>query len=170
MDHRELTELGVLGVVAEGAADVETIRERLQHVFGRYWSVSYGAIGPTVSRLLEAGYLAKGEDDRYVATQAGRDRLAALLREPVEDVADPTQQPQFVVKLGFLHHLPPAERSDELAALEDRFVRARERFADARTAHDEAVDEPVGVRRDLQELTIRLLDVQLEWLRELPRD
>ena len=105
----------------------------------------------------------------YRITESGRDRLRKLVRERVSDVDDPGQRPHLLLKLGFLHHLPPSEQDEEVARLEDQFHRARAEWIEVANAHgaDEAVHS--GYRLELIELTIQLLDTQLEWIGELRR-
>jgi DNA-binding PadR family transcriptional regulator len=167
MERRTLTELAFLSILADEPADLDAVRDRLTHVYGRHWPVSYGALEPAVSRLVEAGSLVRLDDGTYSPTESGRERLRDLASEPVEDVADPSQQPHLLVKVGSLHHLPPERRDEELAGLEDRLLQARDHYQDVQEAHAEAIDDPVGYRRDLGALTARLLDEQLEWVRGL---
>lgn len=173
METSRLVELGVLGFLAEESADIRTVRERFKHNFGRYLTVSYGALGPAFERLEAADHVSMVSitDERrrteYEITERGRDRLRALLREPIPDEIGPARQPHLVVKVGFLHHLPEEERTDKLAALVDQFERARNRWMDVKATHTDAVSDSPGYRRDLQELNVRLYDTYLEWLDEL---
>lgn len=165
MEQRQLTELGVLGFLNEREASLGTIQDRFNHNFGRHQFAGHGVLEPALARLREQGHV-RGSPT-YRITESGRDRLRELLREPVSDVADPTQRPHLLVKLGFLHHLPPSEQDDEVARLEDQFHRARAEWIDVANAHgaDEAAHS--GYRLELIELTIQLLDAQLEWIGEL---
>lgn len=176
MEPSQLAELGVLGLLAEEPADRRTVRERLQHNVGRYWTAGYGALEPAFERLQAADRIAMvsptGADGErhgieYTITERGRDRLRELLKEPIPDDGIPTRQPQFMLKLGFLHHLPAADQTDQLALLADQFEQARNRWIDIKTRHEGAVSDPPGYRRELQDLTIRLTDTYLEWLEEL---
>ena len=171
MHTNEIGEFGVLGVLAEGAADLETVHDRLQHTVGRYWTAGHGVLEPTLDRLRSAGHVAPVSADggaetktAFEITADGRDRLADLLRRPVPADAIVTRQPQFVLKMGFLHHLPAAEQADQLAALEDRVEQERNRWLDVIDRHAAASADPPGYRRDLQDLTVRLYDTYREWL------
>jgi len=175
MESNQLMELGVLGILAEESANKRAIRERLQHNFSRYWTASYGALDPAIERLRTANHIAmvsrmtvngESQSTEYEITEEGRNRLQELLQEPIPDGVVPAQHPEFMLKLGFLHHLPPAEREDQLATLVDQFEQARNRWIDIKATHEEAVSNPPGYRRALQELTIRLNDTYLEWLDE----
>ena len=174
MDASDLASLGILGVLAEEeTATVERIRERLQHNFGKYWAGSYGVLLPTVSRLTEPDSGSEPaverveSDDTYAITERGFERLYDLLREPIEDVANPMNYPQFALKLGFLHHLPGDDQRAELAALEDRFEGARNHYVELRDLHGDEFDAPRGYRRELFSLRAMVLDDHLQWLRSL---
>ncbi|MFC7157480.1 helix-turn-helix transcriptional regulator [Halomarina halobia] len=166
MEPDEIAELGVLGILAEEDASLPRIRERLQHGFGRHWTAGHGTLGPTLSRLEGAGRVGR-DGETYALTREGRERLLSLLRRPIDDVLDPTQRRHLRMKIGFLHHLPPRERDEELARLEDQFYRAREERTAVYRAHERQLGPERSYRRDMQELTVRLLDVHLEWIREL---
>ncbi|AGB32952.1 hypothetical protein C488_09896 [Natrinema pellirubrum DSM 15624] len=175
MESNQFAELGVLGVLAEEPADTETVRERLRHNFSRYWTAGYGALEPTVERLREVGHVtavtsvteAGRRETEYAITDNGRERLRTLLNEPIPDDEIPMGGPRLVLTIGFLHHLPTDERRDRLAALIDRFERARSRWHDVKATHEETLAEPTGYRRDLQDLAIRLVDTYCQWLTEL---
>ncbi|MDF9745540.1 helix-turn-helix transcriptional regulator [Natrinema salsiterrestre] len=179
MEPNRLAELGVLGVLAEESADRERVRDRLQHNVGRYWTAGHGALEPAFERLRADEHIVavspSGDDGshrgvEYAITDGGRNRLRELLKEPIPDDDIPTRQPQFMLKLGFLHHLSAAEQTDQLAALADQFERVRDRWVDIKTGHEDAVPDPRGYRRELQELTIRLTETYLEWVNDLQRD
>jgi DNA-binding PadR family transcriptional regulator len=173
MDSADLTTLGILGVLAEDeAATVDRIQDRLQHSFGRYWTSSYGVLLPTLSRLTERTpplvEADEGErDTAYRITERGRERFGELLREPIESVGDPMAYPAFVLKLGFLHHLPADDQRTELAALEDRFRQARDRYLDLEDRHESALEERRGYRRELLSLRAMVLDDHLQWIRRI---
>jgi len=167
MDQRRLIELGVLGLLAEREASLDALRERFNHNFGRHQFAGYGTLRPTLDRLCEEGHAAGA--DSYRITTAGRDRLRELLAEDVPAVDDPAHRPHLLIKLGFLHHLPPTRQDEELAALEDKFHAAREKWVEAAAVHDDPEVEmgDTGYRRELIELTVDLLDTQLDWLGRL---
>jgi DNA-binding PadR family transcriptional regulator len=167
MDQRRIIELGVLGLLAERESTIDTLQERFNHNFGRHQFAGYGTLEPTIRRLLDEGYVTGTHS--YAATERGRERLRELLSERVQAVDDPSHRPHLLVKLGFLHHLPPERQDEELADLEDRFHRAREKWLDAAAVHDDVDMEGTGYRRALIDLTIELLDAQLEWIRGLRR-
>lgn len=175
MNTNEIGEFGVLGVLAEGRADLETIHDRLQHTVGRYWTAGHGVLEPTLDRLQSAGHVAavpvstEGGETKtaFEITADGRERFREFLRRPVPADAVVTRQPQFVLQIGFLHHLPPAEQADQLAALEDRVEQERNRWLDVIERHEAASDDPAGYRRDLQDLTVRLYDTYREWFSQL---
>lgn len=165
MDRRPVIELGVLGLLAERDATATELKERFNHNFGRHQFAGHGTLGPTLDRLHEEEYLTGAQE--YTLTERGRDRLRTLLREPVPAVDNPSHRPHLLVKLGFLHHLPPEDQAAELAYLEDQFHQARNSWVETLTMHEEEVTSHDGYRVELIELTVDLLDTQLEWVRRL---
>lgn len=183
VNQKDLTELGILGVLNEWEAlSLETIHDRLQHNFGSYWTYSYGTLLPRVTQLEEDGYVdvAKGSDDSFPGdsvdgqtfeiTPTGRERLQALLRQPLAALEDPTQRHKLMIKLGFIHHLPPDERTEELDSLIDRLHEFRREWVEALEAHDDETMEPFaahGYRVRLIELSIEIIDTITRWLEDV---
>lgn len=170
MQRDSVIELGVLGLLAERDASAADLQERFNHNFGRHQFVGRGRLDPTLARLRDRGHVTEA----YTAaagtcslTERGRDRLETLLREPVAAVDDPAHRPHFLVKLGFLHHLPPDEQAAELAHLEDQFHEARNEWLDVAAMHREEVSSHESYRMELVELTADLLDTQLQWVQRL---
>ena len=170
MQRDSVIELGVLGLLAERDASAADLQERFNHNFGRHQFVGRGRLDPTLARLRDRGYVTQAytaEAGTCALTERGRDRLLALLREPVAAVDDPSHRPHFLVKLGFLHHLPADQQAEELRHLEDQFHEARNEWLDIAAMHREEVSAHDGYRLDLVELTADLLDAQLKWVRRL---
>lgn len=89
MTRRNQTELAVLGALSIEPLSGYALRAAITTTLGHFWSESFGQIYPTLSRLDEEGLVRKepSTDKRggpYALTEAGRERLAALLREPFE--------------------------------------------------------------------------------------
>jgi len=181
MEQRELTETVVLGLLAEEAGDLRSIQNRHKHYFGRYRDASYGVLKPTISRLKKDGLVMFVNDANtshqsvrankspgigvYTPSEDGREYFRSLLQRPVTDVSDPNQQFHLRVKLGFLHHLTASKQDEELARLEDRFEQARERWVSIMQTHEREVDDQYGLRQNMPELTVRLLDDHLNWIK-----
>lgn len=162
-DPRHLMELGALGILAEESADKPTVRERLQHNFSRYWTASHGMLDPTIERLRTAEHIAmispmtveeEPPATEYEITERGRERLQELLGEPIDADIVAARHPHFMLKVGFPHHLPPAEQDEQLAALADIFEQARNRWMDIKATH-QAIDAPS--RNSRSGSTIRIL-------------
>jgi len=173
MQRDSVIELGVLGLLAERDASPADLQDRFNHNFGRHQFVGRGRLDPTLARLRESDHVTAvhtAEAGTCSLTERGRDRLQTLLRGPVAAVDDPSHRPHFLVKLGFLHHLPPDEQAAELAHLEDQFHAARNEWLDIAATHREEVSTHDGYRLDLIELTADLLDAQLRWVRRLRED
>lgn len=168
MDQQELAEVGVLGTLKDDdPATLERIHSSLRDNFRRYWGYGYGVLSPARDRLLEAGHIepAATGDERYVITSAGVDRLEALLRSPIEEgtVIDIDQRHRLVIRVGFLHHLPPGDQSAVLAEMEDRLREERTSWQRRFSAADDDVDSR-GYRADMADLIVRIIDSHLEWI------
>jgi len=173
MKPDSVIELGVLGLLAERDDSAAALQERFNHNFGRHQFVGRGRLDPTLARLRDRGHVTDihtAEAGTCSITERGRDRLQTLLREPVTAVDDPSHHPHFLVKLGFLHHLPADEQAAELAHLEDQFHAARDEWLDIAAMHREEVSTHEGYRLELVELTADLLDAQLRWVQRLRDD
>lgn len=164
MEQRLAMKLGVLGFLNEGEATLKTIQKRFNHRFGRHQFAGHGALGPLMDRLREEGYI-RGSDT-YAITELGEEYFQTLLREPISDVTDPSYRPHFLVKLGFLHHLSQSDQREELAHLEDQFSQARSEWIKAANAHNEKKATNSGERLELIDLTIQIVDTQLEWIKK----
>ena len=168
MDQKELAEVGVLGTLRDDdPATLERIHSRLRDNFRRYWGYGYGVLSPARDRLLSAGHIepASSGDERYVITPAGVDRLQELLRSPLEEgtVIDIDQRHRLVIRVGFLHHLPPADQIDVLAEMEDRLREERDSWEQRFSAAEEDTDTR-GYRADMADLIVRIIDSHLEWI------
>lgn len=168
MDQKELAEVGVLGTLQDDdPATLEGIHSRLRDNFRRYWGYGYGVLSPARDRLLEVGHIepAATGDERYVITTSGVDRLRDLLRSPLEEgtVIDIDQRHRLVIRVGFLHHLPPGDQADVLAEMEDRLREERESWLQRFSAADGDADTR-GYRADMADLIVRIIDSHLEWI------
>lgn len=174
MDQRDLASLGVLGVLAEeDGATIDRIHEKLKHNFGRYWGASTGILAPTLSALENDGLVELTRVEQswgYTLTAAGRERLRALLKQPVQDVSHELFHPHLLMKVGFAHHLPTADRRAEIAELQAQLREERDQIRTVQLEHDDAATEHTGYRGDLFELQIRIIDTCSDWLAELTDD
>jgi PadR family transcriptional regulator, regulatory protein AphA len=79
----------VLGLLAYGSASAYALRQRIGASVGFFWQESFGQLFPTLAQLEREG-LVRGRPARagkrrrrdYEITTAGREALAAWLREP----------------------------------------------------------------------------------------
>lgn len=169
MEQRDLASLGVLGVLAEvDMATVHQIHETLKHNFGRYWGASTGIILPTLSQLEEAGQVGMTVADGargYTITETGRDRLNVLLKEPVEDVSNPSFRPHLMMKLGFLYHLSSGDQHKEISEMQAQLREERDRVRTLQLSHDDEPSDPMatGYRGELLDLRIRIINAILDW-------
>lgn len=178
MDQKKIAEIGFLGILQEhGPADVNTIQDRLQHNFQRYWGYSHGILSPTIDRLLANDNIheievAKTDQNMgyaYEITDQGFNHLQTLLQEPLAE-PDMTQRTTFLIQVGFLHHLPPANQRRVIASFEEKLRQQRQEWKRVRSLHAEEIEASmarVGYRPQIVDLNIRLLTEQLKWLQGL---
>jgi len=179
MTVRPLVEVAILGFLSEwNQSSIDTLYNRLKHNFGPFWTFGYGTLLPAVSELEKKGYVrlvADGEDGfpdskekyPYAITEDGRDRLQELLGKPLADVTDPKQRYQVIIKLGFIHHLPPEEQVEEFGRMIDRFATFRGEWEEIRDQHDRetmADFDRHGYRVELIDLSIEMIDTLVDWL------
>ena len=116
----------ILGFLDDGPLHGYELRRRICQLDGPGSTLSEGSLYPALRRLENAGFLtcseqpgARGRTRRVLAiTEAGRQRLHALLRSPSPE--ELTALPSFLRILAFLSHLP--ERADREAVLRRRLA------------------------------------------------
>jgi len=196
MTIRPLVEVAILGFLNEwNQLSIDTLSDRLRHNFGPFWTFGYGTLLPAVSELEDRGHvrLVTGGEDTfpeteeteagtdeseytYEITAEGRERLQELLRQPLADVEDPKQRYRVIIKLGFIHHLPPEDQAAEFGRLIDRFTTFRTEYEEVRDDHDRetmADFDRHGYRVELIDLSIEMIDTLVDWLerhREIARE
>lgn len=124
-----MLDLQILGFLDDGPLHGYEIRRRILELSGPGTRLSDGTLYPALARLERQGLLtrsaAAGTRGRtrqvLTLTEAGRERLHALLREA--DGPDVASMPRFMTVLAFLSHLPdPGQREAvlrrRLAAME----------------------------------------------------
>ncbi len=88
MSRQSQTEIAVLGALSVEPMSGYAVRSAITETLGHFWSESFGQIYPTLSRLEAAGYVVRDADGQtsgstFRLTPSGRDRLVALLHEPI---------------------------------------------------------------------------------------
>jgi DNA-binding PadR family transcriptional regulator len=84
MARRSQTETAVLGALSVQPMTGYAVRAAITTTLGHFWSESFGQIYPALDRLTDDGLVERGDDKRFVITDAGLTRLRQLLSEPVE--------------------------------------------------------------------------------------
>jgi PadR family transcriptional regulator, regulatory protein AphA len=108
MSHRHL----ILGLLSESPMTGYEIKKRLCETMSMIASPSYGAVYPTLHRLLNEGAVTvdvvkqEGRPPKkvYAIAEAGREELETWLREPA--VPDRVTR-EFLLKMLLAHRLPP---------------------------------------------------------------
>jgi DNA-binding PadR family transcriptional regulator len=88
MSRQSQTEIAVLGALSVEPMSGYAVRAAITETLGHFWSESFGQIYPTLSRLETEGHVVRDADGRtsgsmFRLTPSGRDRLVALLHEPI---------------------------------------------------------------------------------------
>jgi DNA-binding PadR family transcriptional regulator len=89
MARSSQTEMAVLGALGVMPMTGYALRQAILDVLGHFWSESFGQIYPTLSNLEREGLVVRLGSERstpYSITDAGLERLRALLAEPVQQV------------------------------------------------------------------------------------
>lgn len=181
MSKRTAVEIGILGYLNEwDRLSKETIWERLQHNFGNFHPVGYGALEPTMKELEAEGYIqlaTEGEETfpdsetehSYEITETGLERLHEKLMESGDEPLTVSAIETRIFKLGFIHHLPAEEQAAKFRELIDDFQTLRGRHVEILDEHDVETMRPFdqhGYRVALIELAVALLDTIIDWLEQ----
>lgn len=113
-----MLELAVLGLLTERPLHGYELRKQLSQRLGLFWSVSFGSLYPTLTRLERRGYVEKVAADgaaprrkqAYRITPAGRERFMELLEEGPKGADDD----KFRLRVAFFRHLGPEARLRQL--------------------------------------------------------
>jgi len=85
------TEMAVLGGLSVAPMTGYALREAIREVLGHFWSESGGQIYPALAGLEDQGFVERRGGTRpgssvFALTEAGRERLGELLRQPMQSV------------------------------------------------------------------------------------
>jgi DNA-binding PadR family transcriptional regulator len=174
MQHGDLAEVGVLGVLNErGPRTLDDVKRTLQHSFGRYYAFSTGVVTPAIQDLVDDECIAPCSDEgqyRYRITDEGRKRLRRLVLDGLtaDDVGDLKSRARVMIYIGFLHHLPEGDQAEAFESVSEALRDQRRKWREARHSHD-AADEAanVGYRKEMVELNIQMVETFIEWLERL---
>lgn len=114
MYYVSVLDLKILGFLDDGPLHGYELRRRINELGGPGSHLSEGALYPALARLERAGMLTRSEEPGargrarkvLTITDAGRERLHELLRDPSESAV--SSAPGFLEHLAFLSHLPDA--------------------------------------------------------------
>ncbi|MBZ5713924.1 PadR family transcriptional regulator [Nannocystis pusilla] len=89
MSRQEQTHMAVLGALSVEPMSGYALREAIRDVLGHFWNESFGQIYPALTSLEEQGFVARQPGARsgssvFTLTPAGRQRLQALLSQPIQ--------------------------------------------------------------------------------------
>lgn len=175
MEGRSRTPWAVLGCLTVEPMSGYDVKQFLERTVSHFWSESYGQIYPTLRKLEDDGLVEgrtepgdRGRDKRvFRITDAGRDALAAWLREPPEPV---TPRYEHSLKLFFGHHVGAGPSLEHLDGLRRRAEADLDRYRAWETALEEqAARAPAsGAPYRLAVLRggVRYSEMMLEWCDE----
>lgn len=142
MSRKSQTELAVLGALAVEPATGYGVRQAITQTLGHFWQESFGQIYPTLAVLEREALVTKGADGRYRTTVAGRQRLMALLAEPIK----PTKPRNgLLLRLFFAAHLPAGRAEQLLTTARDE---AKAALAELEAIERAVRSEPHAERED----------------------
>lgn len=170
MERLSELERCVLGLVAlRQPCTPYAVRKVFQDSPSAHWSGSAGSIYPLMRRLEEAGLLRSAPEDDgrrsrvYRVTPAGRRRLRAWLRPPLDEAAwfdfDPVR-----LRVRFLGLVPAAARA---AFLDDALERLEEARAQAAATLAGSPAEADPWRHAASLGALRMVEARIAWLEEV---
>jgi DNA-binding PadR family transcriptional regulator len=143
MSRHSQTEIAVLGALSVEPMSGYAVRAAITETLGHFWSESFGQIYPALARLETEGHVVRDADGRtsgstFRLTRSGRDRLVALLHEPI--AAAPPRN-GTLLRLFFGGLLGPGTCTEVVTAARDRALALLDTMAAAR-AEIEAEGRP----------------------------
>jgi DNA-binding PadR family transcriptional regulator len=135
------TDLAVLAALSIEPMTGYALRETITSELGSFWSESFGQIYPALARLRAAGLIeadpgTRGNSSVHRLTDAGRESLIDLLRQPI--TATPPRN-GLLLRIFFGHALGPAACSE---LVEDARRRSADLLAELAVARRAAETEP----------------------------
>ena len=130
--ERRSTDFAVLGMLTLQPMSGYEIRQTIGESIAYFWTESFGQIYPTLNRLAKEGLVTRrGERGTsrtrhiYSITDAGREVLAAWLRQPAEPQVP---RNELLFKLFFSAEVTPADAVRQIERFRELAVRERQRF------------------------------------------
>ncbi len=130
--ERRSTDYAVLGMLTLRPMSGYEIRQTIGESIAYFWTESFGQIYPTLNRLTKEGLVTRrGERGAsrtrhiYSITDAGREVLAAWLRQPAEPQVP---RNELLFKLFFSRHVSPADAIAQVERFRDAAAGERARF------------------------------------------
>jgi DNA-binding PadR family transcriptional regulator len=165
----EAVRLAALGFLAEGPRHYGELAGEIRHFTSRVVGPSLDLMGTSLELLRYEGLIeavdGKGMSDNAMLrlTRSGGEALAHLLRAQLRSPAGDMNRLALLLKLRFLHHLPQAERQDQLTLIAESLESDRARLDELRQA------SAPGFFRDWLERDLALVDDRIAWLRQRGR-
>lgn len=163
----EAVRLAALGLLAEAERRYGDLATEIRHLTSRIAGPSLDLMGTSLELLRYEGLIAavdgRGMSDNAVLrlTPAGNAALAGLLQARLRSPANDLNRLALLMKLRFLHHLPPADQQAQMDAVRESCESELARLEDLRRQHAQA---PARFLAWLDH-DIAALKARLEWLR-----
>ncbi|HXY99901.1 MAG TPA: hypothetical protein VEI03_07855 [Stellaceae bacterium] len=161
----EAVRLAALGLLAEAPRRYGDLAGEIRHFTGRVVGPSLDLMGTSLELLRYEGLIeavdGQGMSDNAVLrlTARGGEALAGLLKAQLRSPASDMNRLVLLLKLRFLHHLPPAEQQGQLALMADMLESERLRLEELRQ------HSAPGLFRDWLERDIAVAEERIAWLR-----
>lgn len=130
--ERRSTDYAVLGMLTLRPMSGYEIRQTIGESIAYFWAESFGQIYPTLNRLAKEGLVTRrGERGAsrtrhiYSITDAGREVLAAWLKQPAEPQVP---RNELLFKLFFSRHVSPADAIAQVERFREAASRERARL------------------------------------------
>jgi DNA-binding PadR family transcriptional regulator len=159
----------ILGLLIEAPMTGYTIKKRVCETMHMIASPSYGAVYPTLHRLLEEGAVTvsevpqEGRPDKkvYAITAQGQDAFEAWLREPAG--SDQVKR-EFLLKVLLSHNLETEVLADHL---ERRRAETEALQARLLQLHAQPRKQVNGHHSHIIAYALRLCEAELHWLEQM---
>jgi len=136
----EAIRLAALGFLAEGKQRYSELARAVRDLTNVVAGPSAELMAMPLELLRYEGLVVAGvgDDPELRLSAAGHEALASLLRAGLRAPTSDLERLGLVLKLRFLHHLPPAEQADQLALMIAACERDLARIEELRSRHARA--------------------------------
>lgn len=171
--YKDFTQVdfAVLGFLYEKPSSCIKLRERIEHMMGRFWNPVTDVINSRLNDLKTKGLVFldsyRGTEE-YSITKSGVNTLFEIIRSPVECPSDYNTRSILPLKILFLHQLELLEQRQQLNIWIESWEKDKKRLNKVLTDHH--LTGYNGYYLRWLEHDIMILLSEIEWFKSLTRD